>query len=284
MGPVLLKESQDCPDCFVKTWLAILFEPKIYTNNVWLNCVNSGPDFQIFFCCLMVRISFLFRGEMSFVLLVYHLCLKSNIGALNKNPWKEAYFSNKRTFHRRCHVCIYIYIHTYIYAAGSISCPHLPLCWVNKWSSFTPPPNKKQQNNKITFHQTPGVESFLSKERFKNPYLKQTFWVNKWSIFAFENLSQDADHLLTLAWTTFWPSFLHTPKKQCPKWTETTISEWSWRKLHTNLKNRKTKNYHFHIWKHNCPLWFSPEVVPLFGAPLCIVLFFFSLPLAYLTT
>ena len=108
---------------------------------------------------------------------------------------------------------------------GSISGPHLPL-----------PPPKKQQNNKTAKHITKRGEKFFQ-ERFKQRVLKQTSWVNKWSTCAFKHLSQNADHLLTLVWTTYWPSFWH-PQKTMPNLAETHICS----VFEETCKQQKSKN------------------------------------------
>ena len=58
------------------------------------------------------------------------------------------------------------------------------------------------------------------------------------------------------------------PKKVCPKLAQAPIFI-LFLETHTYKpqKIEKQKHHNFHIWKHNCPLEFWPEVVPLFGPP-----------------
>ena len=121
------------------------------------------------------------------------------------------------------HIYTYIYIH--IYFVRSIGGPHLPLYWVNKWSTFTPKQTPKQQQ-KYKEHRA-YIFSYA-----KNKNLIQKFWVNKWSTLVFKKLSQNVDHLLTLMRPTYLPSF-YTPQEQCPKLAETPIFMVVW-KNHTH--------------------------------------------------
>ena len=178
-----------------------------------------------------------------------------------------------RTRQLYCYFHIYIYIYTYAVGSrtgphfpfvGPITDPRFPLLFVCKKSSFC------------------GENEIIQKTKLWKTLLKQKSWVNNWSTCAFKHLSQIVDELLTLLWTSYWPNFLHPQIKNnnAPNWLKPLILLCFWRSTHTNNKNKKQKHHTFHICKHNCPLWFWPEVVPLFGPPFLI----FPLPPAYLTT
>ena len=175
--------------------------------------------------------------------------------------------------------CVYMYIHTYTYtytytyiyvffAVGSISGPHFTLCWVNKWSTFS------------------FFVFLLSARRMrfkKTRNWKQKSRVNKWSTSASKNSRKICGPLIDLIVNHLLTLLLLTPKlkKTMPRIGWKPISQCFQRNTATNTKNKKQKHDNFNNCKHNCPLWFWPEVVPLFVPPFFSV---FPLPVAHLTT
>ena len=141
-------------------------------------------------------------------------------------------------------ICVYVCMHMHV--VGSISGSHFAPYWVNSWAAKAQKTNTKT-TTKMQQTRWVQMDSFSHKSSKKTSFLKQKFWVNDWATVALK------------CWSKMWPSY------------------WPFGGPIENTQ--KTKTHKFQIWKHNCPLWVYPEVVPRrlpFTPPPFFICFCFS--------